>query len=471
MIFLLMSAALVAGMAALRARRGAAAALAGGWFAALFGTPTWLVMNLGSLELDARAVAGAVGLGMLFLDRPALPNFRWSLLDVAALGLFFAVTLSMYHAGEIRPLTIPNVAKTWLLPYAVGRLFFAVPEDLDRVASMLGKALLAIALLSWFESAFKFNPTCRLLGKSFSVLEAGEGYRWGIKRAQGNLIHPIFFGNLLALALPWCFASALGATPRWRRALPWIVGAAIVGTASRGAIGAAAATYVVVGFFHFPRWRRSLAVAVLVAGAGAYGAKHALLDAVGRMADQAEEEPKLIDIHGEECEYTGTAHRMLLFKAYGPHLANVGWLGYGFAMKAVRLEEELALRFGSIDSHYVLFLLQFGWLGTGLFLALAAGSVAALGVRAWRPGGRASELAGGLCGAMFAVTVSLNSVWFAPDFGVGWLFAAGLAANLRRLPDQPSEDAPPVVSAVVPHWGLRLHHGAAPVPNHERSMP
>ena len=374
MLFMLVSAALATGMAAVRARRGSGTALVVGWFAALLGAPTWLGTSIGSLELDARAVAGAVGLTFLALDRPALPHFRWSMLDAAALALFLAVLASMWHAGEIRPLTIPNVAKSWLLPYVVGRLFLAAPEDIDRIAALMGKVLLLVALLSLVESAARINPLCKALGKTFGVLESGEGYRWGMKRAQGNTVHPIFFGNLLALVLPWCFASALGSATRWRRALPWLAGAAIFGTASRGAIGAAAFTYVAVAFFRFPKLRLTMVVGAVLLLSAAYGAKDVLLDAVGRIADQENEEPKIIDIHGEECEYTGTAHRMLLFKAYGPYLKDTGWLGYGFAMKAVQMEEELAQRFGSIDSHYVLFLLQFGWLGTGLFLALAAGS-------------------------------------------------------------------------------------------------
>ena len=56
------------------------------------------------------------------------------------------------------------------------------------------------------------NVVQHALGKVFGLLEEGSGYRWGLKRAQGLTSHPIYFGYLLVLTLPWALEARRLAT-------------------------------------------------------------------------------------------------------------------------------------------------------------------------------------------------------------------------------------------------------------------
>lgn len=151
------------------------------------------------------------------------------------------------------------------------------------------------------------------------------------------------------------------------------------------------------------------------------------------MAGENNETPKLIMINGEEEIYTGTRHRVLLFKVYAEALRDAGLFGWGQQMKGIDLEDEIAERFGSIDSHYVLFFLQRGHSGLWPFVLLQVVTLVQLGRAAWPGKGLRAGLAGSMFGAMAAVDVGLFSVWFSPDFGTVWLFTAGVAANLAAL--------------------------------------
>ena len=103
-------------------------------------------------------------------------------------------------------------------------------------------------------------------------------------------------------------------------------------------------------------------------------------------------------------------------------------------MRAVELEESVAQRFGSIDSHYLMFYLQYGYVGVSLFVMLMIVVLYYSVCAAWDDKQRWCTLCGGLAGAFLALALLMTSVWFAPDYGAVWLFNAGLIANIRSLP-------------------------------------
>lgn len=102
-------------------------------------------------------------------------------------------------------------------------------------------------------------------------------------------------------------------------------------------------------------------------------------------------------------------------------------------MRAVELEESVAQRFGSIDSHYLMFYLQYGYVGVSLFVMLMLTVLYYSIAAAWDSTTRWCTLCGGMAGAFLAVALLMTSVWFAPDYGAVWLFNAGLIANIRSL--------------------------------------
>jgi len=419
-------------------REGGGAALRKSFLIAALLGPTWMTYNLRSIRLDFRIIQAIVGCAALI----AFPPKRKIILepclaDLVAFALFLCLCASQYLNGGLAPLTAFDIAFTWLSTYVIGRLFLQSPEDLQELAPLAAKLIAFVCVLALIEAFTKMNPVNTLLGKRFGILESGEGYRWGLKRAQGNVSHPIYNGFQLILFLPLALELLRNGWNSVKRnwlylSSPLALGAAIIVTVSRGAqLGYVIACGVAV-FLMVPKLRIPLAVTAIAGGLALYSVRDMIVDTLGQMAGENTEEIRMINIDGEEVEYTGTKHRLLLLQVYRKPLEQAGWFGWGGAMTGVEIDPELAQRFGSIDSHYVLFHLQYGQLGNGL-LALLMLLVTWYSIRAawndspWQP------IATGLAAGFISLAISMTSVWFAPDYAAIWMFNAGLACNVATL--------------------------------------
>jgi hypothetical protein len=142
-------------------------------------------------------------------------------------------------------------------------------------------------------------------------------------------------------------------------------------TVSRGAqLGFLVASMIVI-FLMF-RWLRTpLLISAVVLDGALYIGRNAVVEGLGTMAGEDQHEVRMIEINGEEVEYTGTKHRVLLLQVYEEPLAEAGWFGWGGALNDVKIEPHLENRFRSIDSHYILFYLQYGKITTAIFLFVA----------------------------------------------------------------------------------------------------
>ncbi|MFO0875785.1 MAG: O-antigen ligase family protein [Gemmataceae bacterium] len=446
---------LIAWILYLATTRGAREALWLGWLPAMMLLPAWITTRSGALVIDLRTGAAlAVLLGFLISGETRYFH-RFVLGDLLMLGLVATMIISQYQVGPFTPLTGPEMVRRWMLPYLMGRLFLADARDVDRVVPIIARLLLILSLLAIFESVSKVNPVNRILGKTYGLLEQGEGYRMGLKRAQGTLDHPIFFGMMLVMIFPWAVEAwrrgRRGLGPKWWRWLPLFTGGALFCTVSRGPQIAGIFTFLATIFFRRPAWRLPLLGGVLLLGGLAYVNKALLLEISAHMSGEAHMEQRIITIDDEEVEYSGTNHRVLLFKVYREAIARTGWFGYGYSLRNVPIDPEQADRFGSIDNHYLLFLLQHGWSAILAFLSLGICSVIYLMRAGWRPDLPQAGIAGSLSGAMAAVLVLLMSVWFSPDFGGVWLFNAGLASALHALPAvSPTVEEPRPTETDVP---------------------
>jgi len=421
------------------ATRGARAGLWSGWMIALLLLPSWFLVRIGAVGIDLRSVAAGVGLACvaLFAKRDHLRGFLASDWLVAAI-----VTLqiaSEYQVGNFVPLTVVETARVWSLPYLVGRCFFGSVRDARRSIRAFALPMAALALYATAEAATASNPFHDLLGKMTAFASDETGYRWGLKRAQVFLEHPIYLGFMLVLFLPWSLharrLAIQGTCPHWWRFLPWLTMAAVMASGSRGPLIAGLAT--IVGPFIVARRRlRIPAMIATVACVGAFVAfQESTVDALTMLAGGTDE-AVLITIDGREVEYTGTSHRILQVEIYDSALVTVGPFGYGSKLSALDFDD-IPERFRSIDCHYLLFYLQYGLGGILLFLLLAGSTLVNLLHVVRARGSPLAEFATSLACAMASVTVLLVSVWFSPDFGTVWLFTAGLAATMRSLTKLP----------------------------------
>lgn len=436
-MFFLFTIIIVAYMAYVAMREGSDVALRKSFILVALLAPTWLTYNVRSIRLDFRIVHAIVAAALVIIAPPRRRIlFRPCLIDIAVIGIVVVMCVSQYLCEALAPLTPFDIAFTWLSTYFIGRIFLQAPEDLDKLAPMAARVIAFVCVLAILEALTKHNPLNILLGKTFGILETGEGYRWGMKRAQGNASHPIYNGFQLILFLPitaylhkWGWSQP---AKNWLAILsPFALGLAVLVTVSRGAqVGFIIAGMVVV-FLMYRQLRIPLAITAIVMGTSLYIYRDAVVDTLGRLAGEQNNEVRMMMIDGEEVEYTGTKHRLLLLQVYREPLAQAGWFGWGGALKGVEIDEGLQ-RFRSIDSHYILFFLQYGRLGLGFFVATMLLVILSTLRMSWHEA-KLRPVAAGLLAGFVALAVSMTSVWFAPDYAAIWLFNAGLACNLRTL--------------------------------------
>ena len=416
------------------------------WPIALLLLPVWMGSGVGAMRLDLRT-GMALGCLVAFAINGGAVTGRWLLSDRLMAVLIVVQVISESQVGQFGTFTIPEILRQWLLPYMLGRMFLGSTVDIARGIRPIAVILAIVTLFSMIEAVTKFHVINKILGRTYGLLEQGEGYRMGLKRCQAMTDHPIFLGMMLVLLHPWAIEAARrarsGDGPKWWRVMPWLMAGALVGSVSRGPQISCIFTAFAAFFFNNPRWRTFLIVSAVIGGTVAYGVKEIIVENLQNMAGETEEMARIIFIDGEEELYTGTRHRVLLFKVYAEALDNAGLFGWGQQMRGIVLEESVAERFGSIDSHYVMFFLQRGYSGLIPFVLLQFCTLGQLARAGWSARGPRSGLAGSLFGAMAAVDIGLFSVWFSPDFSTVWLFNSGLATRLALLtPERPAMESP-----------------------------
>ena len=414
-----------------------------GWIIVVLIAPTWMVYQLRSIRVDYRVLASVVGIAALFMFRSKHRIVLKPMLsDVLILLMFFSICISQTIWGGMAPLTPFDIGAQWLTSYCLGRVFLQHTDDIDDLVPVIVWMFAIVCCLDVLEAVGQKNIVNTILGKRFGLLETGEGYRWGMKRSQGNVGHPIFNGFQLVMLFPWAAEASRRAKEMklgpFYRYVTWFAGTAAFFSISRGPQLALLITNGVIFFFRHPKLRIPMLVMAVAGATFIVFGKDAVMHALGKMAGESEDDVRIIYIEGEATEYTGTKHRVLLLQVYKDAIANAGYFGWGGSMKAVELEESVAQRFGSIDSHYLMFYLQYGYVGVWLFVALMLTVLFYSICAAWNVNSPWCTLTGGMTGAFLAVAFLMTSVWFAPDYGAVWLFNAGLIANIRSLPKQAS---------------------------------
>jgi hypothetical protein len=449
-MWFILSCLLLCGVAVVSGRRfdSSRAALWGTWTVAVWFLQIWIAKPFGSMVIDLRLVAvllGILGIVLHFGKPREEGSVRLlpAVSDFVLIALFACIVISQQSVGRLRPLGPAELARKWVFPYIAGRLFIGSNKDLRRVAPLMSSAIIVVCSMAMVEALTKVNLPNKLLGRRYGVLEAGEGYRWGMKRAQGSMDHPIFFGMALVMSMPWALhgmeiAKRTG-TRKWMRLGPWALAMGLFATVSRGPQICSLGPVGTYFYFRKPKLRVPIIACGIVGGLFLYGARDQLLGILGKWAGEKQEVVTLIEINGEEYEYTGTMHRILLWKVYREAIERLPKFGYGLELRGVPLDEANAQRFGSIDSHYLMFMLQHGYYAVGLFVILGLLGLINSAYVALKRGHPAATLAAGLFGSTLAVMGNLGSVWFPPDFGGVWLFGIGLAASLARLPNPTPE--------------------------------
>jgi hypothetical protein len=288
------------------------------------------------------------------------------------------------------------------------------------------------------EGVTRRNPIEIFLGRPWlqNVLESFDEVRWGMKRAYGPQTHSIYLGLTFAMMMPWAIEAAVESSqrrgPYWWRFVPVFALAGIVATGSRAAQLSVLIVFFAMFFQGFPRWRGVVLFIGFLAGIGFMAAREEVVELLGQYISEAREGVAYVKVNGELREYSGTKHRELLTEVYELAIEQNTWLGYGGKMRNMHKDPDMDERFESIDNHYLMWFLQYGYLGIILFGILALSFLRNLMPSLLWKTGPPGRLAGGLFGAMAGTLFAMRGVWFAADYAWVWLFCGGMSVCLAR---------------------------------------
>jgi hypothetical protein len=432
------------------------------WWPSLL-LPSYNTHTIGPLELTLPSVVGAILIACAGMGG-ALPR-KWLLSDYLMVGMIVCGGLSEILAGTGVGSAI-EMARRWGFPYLLGRIALSPPDTADPLPNshlrMVALAACGAAGLAVFESVTHVNLYWAISGYDGEYMT-----RYGIRRASGPAAHTIGFGMMFVCLLPWTLEAAAraraGTAPSWWRWLPWVVGAGVFCTVSRGAWISCLAVLGTLVYLQKPKLRGYLAFSLAAGAMIAWNFGSDVIDGLNAMVgndDTATE--STVYIGGKGYTYTGTNHRYIQFIAYQVPIERAGAFGYGAPGmlrldRAVRMKEfvpgvppNLPPSLASMDSQYLLTILQKGWIGLVLWVGLA---VCAGRYLASVPPGHDRFLRHSLAGALVGVMLGLLTVYSHEPFEQAYVFMMGLAAawkgrdlsRLRRAAApfaRPADDSP-----------------------------
>ncbi len=258
--------------------------------------PSWAQLDVAeSLWLDCRIAATVFGLVGLLLPRQG--NFPWKLgwLDAAMISLLVIHVVSDVENTGCSWAIPFRVYGEWCVAYLAGRLALQALERFSVSDAVAIIVAVIMALGSTFEAVSGDHPW-----KPCTAKESNDGIdrnatRWGLTRAWGCCAHPIYFGFVQVLFLPWLIASlhrTLG-RPSWSRrmvsCLPLLGVVGVFCTGSRSALGAYLAVMFLGLLAYVPRTRIIFFWLLLWPRPLAYMKRADLVDTVTRLGETVNE--------------------------------------------------------------------------------------------------------------------------------------------------------------------------------------
>ena len=438
-LFIIGAAAIIA--AALM--RGPRSAIVAGLVASLL-IPVWLVVVVGAIVIDLRIAFALAGIACVVMRQKKLSYFPLASDFVVVLLIGIQMASELLSSSPTMTM-FADTALQWLVPYILGRTAWRSFEDGRRLLPAIVTTCAILSAWSVLESITRVNIVNTLLGHSGS-LQGQFDLRWGMRRAEGPLSHPIFFGLQMVLLFPATLEAArrakLGMGPKWWKWMPWVTAAGAFSSMSRGpqmGIGIVLITTVVI---LAPKWRLTILAPVAIGVAVVASTPNTFLDLLTKWS--GEQSTMTIDIDGEYYEYSGTTHRILQMKVFAKALQHADWFGYGSvglradAMTIPFVEDHLRKMFSSIDNHYLQFALQNGWAGIAAFLTLCFLGIYQAAAAAHDPRNPLPYLSAATAGAIVALTLILSTVWLPTDVRFVLLMVIGMAAGMRMSRSVPT---------------------------------
>lgn len=418
------------------------------WLAPVWLQWTIIQHNNGSIVgtgIDVKlGVSTAVLVSYLFFKRSTYP-FRLVPCDYAMIGMVVVHGLSdVYHQG-LQPIILGRMYAEWWVPYVVGRIAFQYRRDISAFWPVLVAVAIWLGVLSVLETITEYNLYEALFGMRPSEGVVHESKRWGMLRACGPTLNPIYLGCLQLLLLAWTSYAALLAA-RKQASIAWLIapiisGLGILSSGSRAPILGMLLFVPTLLFFRFPKLRWVMLAMALVGGVFVISQREMLIESLEQWSgeDRYYRADVRMLVNDESKEFSNTRYRLLLIDVYKIAVKRGGLLGFGseavtgFPIQVpVGPQEFETLRtMRSIDNTYLLITLRFGYLGLLCFVLAACTAIYQLfaitdPLRTENTG----LLTASLGSSLVVILPVIFTVWMPQDYGFILLWSWGASSGM-----------------------------------------
>lgn len=421
-------------------RKGPVAAL-GASMVLSFAFPVWLEVDVAGVPVNIRTAIAILGL-LAFL----FPPQRMKVLNPLTLLDFCIGFMCVTHIvsdsfAERFTVSLPFLAYgEWVLPYAAGRFAVRDRKDVKWIAPWVAGVLIVLGIVSCIESVMKVNLFEIVFGNRPTELANRKALRFGLRRAFGPTTHPIFFGMLIAVLMPWLAGLWQSFESKRARMVSMLAGLISFGgtifTLSRTPVftvlGTAALTLALR--FKVLRWPLGLTLALVIGGFLLF--PYQFTDAVSRWSG-VQDQQRMIEIDGEAVVSSSSRTRLHVFDIYWESMVKAGPFGYGTAITSefpLRIPSmqgtfKSSMVFEQVDNVYILLILRFGWVG-GICVILLFLTAIGTGLSLYFD--RSSQLFPGAVACMLATVACFSSllVFLNYDFGLPILWTIGMLAGM-----------------------------------------
>ncbi len=168
-------------------------------------------------------------------------TYPWRLVpcDWAMLGLVTVHLISDVHHQGPQWIILGRVYAEWYVAYLAGRLAFQYRIDISRFWPVVVGVAMCLGCVSAFEMGTGISPYEWLAGTIPDEGRPGVATRWGLRRAYGPTLNPIYFGSLQLLLFGWCLYAGIRAITA-RASWGWLIAPllSVVGIVASGSRGA-----------------------------------------------------------------------------------------------------------------------------------------------------------------------------------------------------------------------------------------
>lgn len=412
--------------------------------------PVWIILPLFDTKNDTLYGSGldlktAVGSACL-LVYSFLPGRKFPLrpapLDCAVVLMILVAVVADCLADGFSWLVIARAYAEWYMPYLLGRLAIQSFAEADSTARACAVVAVVLAVIAAVEALSGTNALELIFGQRPREGFSLEASRWGMKRAYGNCMHPIYFGVIGVLLAAWpgyltINALRRKASPVWLFTLP-SVAAWMFATGSRGPVAALVFAVLGASFVAIRRTRLpilGLGIAVVAFAALNLDSTFSLLEKWGNPNAKR----RVIEIDGEGRDTSGTLNRLNIWRVYKIAAGRAGLFGFGTEsvtsfpvnVPVGPAEVKTLKQTKYIDNVYLLLTLRYGYLGVGVFSIAALLAVAQLVmVHRRMPGRSPGNLAACLAGSLLGTYAVMMTVWMPPDYGFFLVWTWGVSSGL-----------------------------------------